>query len=52
MSDGLMLSATGSVNVSVTKFEVQRFNITSSRAFEVVVAAIEAAVGHPICASS
>jgi len=33
--------------VSVTKFEVERFSIVSSKAFEAVVAAIEAAVGQP-----
>lgn len=33
--------------MSVAKFEVERFSIVSSKTFEVVVAAVEAAVGHP-----
>lgn len=37
----------GEVNVSVTKFEVERFSVVSSNSFEEVIAAIEAQVGHP-----
>lgn len=33
--------------MSVTKFQVERFSVVSSKAFEEVVAAIEAQVGHP-----
>jgi uncharacterized protein (DUF302 family) len=33
--------------VGITKFEVERFSVVSSKPFEAVVEAIEAAVGHP-----
>ena len=30
-----------------TKFAIERFSVTSSKPFEVVLAAVDAAVGHP-----
>jgi uncharacterized protein (DUF302 family) len=34
-------------NMAIRKVEIERFSVTSSKPFEAVVAAIEAAVGHP-----
>ena len=33
--------------MTVRKVEIERFSLISSKPFEVVVAALEAAVGHP-----
>lgn len=33
-------------SMMITKVEIERFSVTSSKPFEVVVAALEAAVGH------
>ncbi len=33
--------------MTIRKFEIERFSVTSSKPFEAVVAALEAAVGHP-----
>ena len=33
--------------MTIRKVEIERFSVTSSKPFEVVVAALEAAVGHP-----
>jgi uncharacterized protein (DUF302 family) len=34
-------------NIMIRKVEIERFSLISSKPFEVVVAALEAAVGHP-----
>ena len=31
----------------IRRVEIERFSVTSSKSFEAVVAALEAAVGHP-----
>lgn len=33
--------------MTIRKVEIERFSVTSSKPFEAVVAALEAAVGHP-----
>lgn len=33
--------------MTIRKVEIDRFSLTSSKPFEVVVAALEAAIGHP-----
>ena len=33
--------------MTISKVEIERFSVTSAKPFEVVVAALEAAVGHP-----
>ncbi len=33
--------------MTIRRVEIERFSVTSSKPFEVVVAALEAAVGHP-----
>jgi hypothetical protein len=33
--------------MTIRKVEIERFSATSSKSFEAVVAALEAAVGHP-----
>lgn len=33
--------------MTIRKVEIERFSVTSSKPFEVVVAALEAAIGHP-----
>jgi len=39
-------------NMTIRKIEIERFSVTSSKPFEAVVAALEAAVGHPDMVSS
>jgi uncharacterized protein (DUF302 family) len=34
-------------NMTIRRVEIERFSVTSSKPFEVVVAALKAAVGHP-----
>jgi uncharacterized protein (DUF302 family) len=34
-------------NMTIRKVEIERFSLTSSKPFEVIVAALKAAVGHP-----
>lgn len=34
-------------NRVITKFEIERINIKSSKQFDAVVAALESAIGHP-----
>jgi uncharacterized protein (DUF302 family) len=34
-------------NITIRKVEIERFNLISSKPFEVIVAALKAAVGHP-----
>jgi len=33
--------------MTIRKIETERFSVTSSKPFEVVVATLEAAIGHP-----
>ncbi len=37
----------GMIKMPIRKVEIERFSVTSSKSFEAVVAALEAAVGHP-----
>ena len=37
----------GMIKMTLRKVEIERFSVTSSKSFEAVVAAPEAAVGHP-----
>jgi uncharacterized protein (DUF302 family) len=37
----------GKKSMTITKVEIERFSVTSSKQFEAVVAALKAAVGHP-----
>lgn len=41
------IGAEGKEKMTIRKVEVERFSVTSSKPFEAVVAALEAAVGHP-----
>ena len=41
------IRAEANENMTIRKVEVERFSVTSSKLFEAVVAALEAAVGHP-----
>ena len=35
------------VELTILKIEIERLSVTSSKPFDVVVAALEAAIGHP-----
>ena len=34
-------------NITIRKVKIDRFSVTSSKPFEMVVAALEVAIGHP-----